>query len=250
MCQTKVCAKCKEEKKLENFHNCSLSKDKKVSKCKECVKLYTTDYNKTKNTKTCTHCHCKKNKNSFKLKNDICIKCKKSLEILINIKCSSCKEFKNFEHFSKNKNTKTGFCYTCKQCTSIKNKTEEKRTKNRVKQNNYNRKRFFYSRACTIRNRAIKEGIPFDYSINELCIMLAKKWKYQLGFCALTGDRLNRDNSNVDHIIPIAKGGQFNIENLQWVTKEVNKVKGVLTVEDLIILCTKIIQHQENKGNS
>ena len=124
--------------------------------------------------------------------------------------------------------------------------TEESRAKNRKKQNNYNKKRFFYSRGCTIRNRAMKIGIAFNYTTENFCKLLAKKWKEQLGFCNLTGEKLNRHNSNVDHILPVAKGGSFDIDNLQWISKEVNRIKGTLTKEELLDICTKLLEH-ENK---
>ena len=60
--------------------------------------------------------------------------------------------------------------------------------------------------------------------------------------CALTGDKISFDiNIDLDHIIPIYRGGKKELSNVQWVTKQANWFKRALTEEELLALCKKIV---------
>lgn len=55
------------------------------------------------------------------------------------------------------------------------------------------------------------------------------KWREKLPFnniCAITGEKIEKSNAEVDHILPLSKGGQDVLENVQWVSKYANRVKG------------------------
>jgi len=58
--------------------------------------------------------------------------------------------------------------------------------------------------------------------------------------CALSGKVLTPEIAELDHIIPVAKGGGNNIENLQVVHRKVNRMKGTLGNEEFIELCKLI----------
>ena len=60
--------------------------------------------------------------------------------------------------------------------------------------------------------------------------------------CALTGVKITPENAVVDHIEPIANGGDHSIENLQWVHKEVNRMKGSMEQSEFIDICRKVSQ--------
>lgn len=65
----------------------------------------------------------------------------------------------------------------------------------------------------------------------------------QQGFkCALSGLDLTIENAVVDHIHPVACGGATELDNLQWVHKEVNRMKGRLTQDEFILLCSQVAQ--------
>lgn len=60
--------------------------------------------------------------------------------------------------------------------------------------------------------------------------------------CALTGVKITPENAVVDHIEPVANGGDHSIENLQWVHKEVNRMKGSMEQIEFISICRKVAQ--------
>lgn len=61
----------------------------------------------------------------------------------------------------------------------------------------------------------------------------------------ISGDVIDitKDNYNLDHIIPKAKGGLNTIDNLAIVTPTSNKVKSDLTKEELLEFCEKVLKH-------
>jgi len=68
--------------------------------------------------------------------------------------------------------------------------------------------------------------------------VLAWLWETQLGRCAYTGAILIPFvNASLDHKRPRCKGGGTEEGNLQWVTKDVNMLKGHLEHDDFVDLC-------------
>jgi len=45
----------------------------------------------------------------------------------------------------------------------------------------------------------------------------------------------------LDHILPVYRGGKNELSNVQWVTKQANWFKRALTENELIELCEKIV---------
>lgn len=68
---------------------------------------------------------------------------------------------------------------------------------------------------------------------------LARIWKRQRGRCALSGRRLDR-SAEVDHIFPRSRGGTDALENLQWLSREVNRAKREMIEADFIAMCQEI----------
>jgi hypothetical protein len=72
-------------------------------------------------------------------------------------------------------------------------------------------------------------------------VQLRQLWRKQNGKCAYTGlDLVPGENASLDHIVPRARGGADCIENLQWVTYEVNMAKRALSHAQFIDMCRVI----------
>ena len=63
--------------------------------------------------------------------------------------------------------------------------------------------------------------------------------------CALSGVRLDLQTAELDHKIPIARGGSNALRNLQWVHKDVNRCKNTLTNDEFIEVCLRIARKHE-----
>lgn len=68
---------------------------------------------------------------------------------------------------------------------------------------------------------------------------LRELWEKQNGFCALTGRPLDV-MAEIDHILPIAKGGDNSLSNSRWLCREANQAKHCLTDEQFFELCRVI----------
>ena len=68
-------------------------------------------------------------------------------------------------------------------------------------------------------------------------------WKRQRGLCSLTGERLTRENAEIDHIIPTSRGGTNGLSNLQWAIKEPNRSKQGMLISEFVAMCSKIVNY-------
>lgn len=82
-------------------------------------------------------------------------------------------------------------------------------------------------------------------AIQPICLW--DLWKQQHGLCALTGlplDGRGRKTVALDHIVPLCRGGNTTIENLQWTTQEANASKQGLTEESFLRLCLAVVERR------
>ena len=75
---------------------------------------------------------------------------------------------------------------------------------------------------------------------SQLEILMEK----QGGKCFYSGVPLTFDNVSADHSIPLSRGGSNDIENIRLVTKRVQKMKGRMTHDEFIRVCTDIVAQQ------
>jgi 5-methylcytosine-specific restriction endonuclease McrA len=70
--------------------------------------------------------------------------------------------------------------------------------------------------------------------------------QYQGFRCALTNRRLTPKSAALDHIHPVSRGGEHQIENAQVLDKDVNRAKGTLTNAEFIQLCREVAAHADH----
>lgn len=104
----------------------------------------------------------------------------------------------------------------------------------------YNKRRFFFMRALSAINHTGTADNP-----DEVCAILSRAWYNQRGLCAYTGKRLGRE-AQVDHKIPVSRGGKNTADNLHWVTPAANFVKRDRTHDEFVALCVDIAHYIEN----
>jgi hypothetical protein len=68
-----------------------------------------------------------------------------------------------------------------------------------------------------------------------------KLLEYQGYRCALTGRRLTPQDTALDHIVPIRRGGEHLIENTQVLHKEVNRAKGSQSNDEFLAMCLEVV---------
>jgi 5-methylcytosine-specific restriction endonuclease McrA len=79
----------------------------------------------------------------------------------------------------------------------------------------------------TIRMPTIVVCANFDKIVIKTAVSPTKSniWKRDSNTCGYTGEKLNKDQLSVDHIIPKSRGGQNTWENLITASKEINRYK-------------------------
>lgn len=81
--------------------------------------------------------------------------------------------------------------------------------------------------------------LPATVTAKMILAMLEKQ-----GFrCAISGRQLTPESASLDHIVPLARGGEHDLSNVWIVDHVVNTAKGTLTVEEFVAMCRDITNH-------
>ncbi len=83
------------------------------------------------------------------------------------------------------------------------------------------------------KSRAKKFGDVVPYTADELVSYLLARWADGCPYC---GCRLTPKGFQVDHILPLARGGSWDITNTQVICTRCNRRKGSLTHMEFIAL--------------
>lgn len=67
-------------------------------------------------------------------------------------------------------------------------------------------------------------------------------WDRQQGLCALTHRPMVMEYADVDHIIPVSRGGSHDNSNLRWTWDRANEAKGNMMDEEFVAMCTQIAE--------
>lgn len=96
---------------------------------------------------------------------------------------------------------------------------------------------FFLTKAYSMIQRLNNE----DDRPRRLSVGLISIWRKQRGRCALSGRKLDR-TAHVDHRLPVSRGGSNELDNLQFLSPEVNIAKSNLTDSEFIKLCMDVVK--------
>lgn len=64
--------------------------------------------------------------------------------------------------------------------------------------------------------------------------------------CYLCGRPVTWDNGEIDHIVPVARGGRGEPANLAWAHKPCNRLKGSFLLSEFVPLMRQILTHLED----
>jgi hypothetical protein len=68
---------------------------------------------------------------------------------------------------------------------------------------------------------------------------LIKSQEYR---CALSGEKLTPNTAELDHIKPRSKGGSDELQNLQWLDRRINRMKGQMKNDEFIAVCRRVVE--------
>lgn len=271
----KTCAKCKLHRPLDDFHNDRRHADGKNIWCKSCKDEWTRSQGKPfepnqdeQQPKICYTCertlrlgdfHRDKRRPDGRAPN--CRECVRTAYQRSGLRrpendemriCCKCKQERKVSDFPRDRSRADGIGVRCKSCgkayyaanaSTIQQKHQEWKGRNLFKMLQYwqerGDRRFFYARAsnhCGTGNGRTNQILK--------AVELAQLWRKQRGVCAVTGWKLDRENAQLDHIVPKTKGGSDAIGNLRWVHRDVNYAKRDLTDEAFLRLCSAVTHYK------
>lgn len=111
------------------------------------------------------------------------------------------------------------------------------------KKGNKNRKNIVESlRKFQKRDNSVKGKVDKDINSTFTWKDILEKFGENT-ICYLSGERINlfENNYNLDHVLPVSRGGENTLNNLGILHEEVNSMKHSLTPEELIQWCVKIL---------
>ncbi len=121
--------------------------------------------------------------------------------------CGGCKSTLPIVEFNRNAGSRDGFGYRCKSCAKIQ--TKKWRAENPIAAKRLSSK--------SRRDRNSVEGRHSKSDVDKILI-------YQKGRCAACAEKL-REEFEVDHIIPLSKGGTDWPKNIQILCRPCNRAK-------------------------
>jgi 5-methylcytosine-specific restriction endonuclease McrA len=171
-------------------------------------------------------------------------------------KCIKCKEFLDESNFHKNNSKKDGLTNMCKRCIAEYNKDWVSKNIKRV---NWNQKKLKLNHAekglcrhCLepiVNNSSMCEKHWFQdassrhFKTTKYGVFLKNLWINQNKKCVYTEEVLHIGiNMSLDHIISKYNNKElaFCLDNVQWITKDVNMMKNKYSHDEFINMCEMI----------
>ena len=176
--------------------------------------------------------------------------------------CKKCLQTKDINFFEKSSVCKGGYSHRCLDCKKIAadlydNRPEVKQRKQERHQKYYPAKyqatakyngnwEYYFKTNLTRKDRSA-------LSVDFLMSLLEK----QGNVCAISGVTLtcivapgsgpNNTNASIDRIIPGSEGGLYEPNNVRLVCGIVNKMRGIMSDEELQYWCSQIVDNQKTQ---
>jgi 5-methylcytosine-specific restriction endonuclease McrA len=158
--------------------------------------------------------------------------------------CYKCKTEKPINEFNKNRRSKDGHRSECRKCCSVmyakwRARNLEKARANSTKWNKANLQKETARKnrwakanpekknAQTQRRRAMKRGNGGSYTAAEWQT-LVEKYNYT---CLRCGKQEPEIKLTIDHVLPLSKGGNNTIDNIQPLCKQCNSTKNAKFID-------------------
>lgn len=195
----------------------------------------------------------------------VCVSCGKKESYRGTIMCEECRE-KNIKRArSRYLSAKSlGLCGRCKKapatigihcesCIDIVRSTARESQRNRM----HDRRSRGLCTDCKIPETDVsgagrciechcKQEIKLHHMIGSSWVDLVDIWNSQHGVCALSGLPMPLKDAEIDHITPVHSGGTCSKDNLRWVLKIANRMKGKMLDADLIAMCKSIVLYMDH----
>ena len=99
----------------------------------------------------------------------------------------------------------------------------------------------------SLKKRALDAGLKFDVTTKQLRTLFYNSYGKKCKYCGSAILKLNRHNQiTCDHIIPIQKGGDSTIDNLQLICATCNRRKSSLLESDFLTIIRWIDNQNED----
>lgn len=81
------------------------------------------------------------------------------------------------------------------------------------------------------------------YGVKLDPVELEGMWNRQEGKCGLSGRQMDVATAELDHIVPVSRGGSLEISNLRWACPVANQAKHNLMDEEFGALCADVAEY-------
>ena len=102
----------------------------------------------------------------------------------------------------------------------------------------------------SLKKRALDAGLKFDVTTNQLRKLFYDNYGKKCKYCNEAVLKINKINQiTCDHIVPIQKGGDSTIDNLQLICSTCNRRKGSLSEDDFLTILVWVRQQKPEIKN-
>ena len=220
---SKICTKCNIEKKLSEYYKKKSGKDGYYTFCKECDGIYKKTYYTENKESIAIY------KKAYREENKEKIATKDKIYREENKESLNAKS-RDYHHANKESLAiyKKTYYAENKEYLVIKSKAYNQTRMGRLVDRNKTHKRRFLKLANNDGTIPTQYGYPLTIELNDLMIWQNHKCIY----CdsALTLD----ETTHLDHIVPLSKGGEHSINNVQWLCSYCNLHKSDMSESEFL----------------